>query len=112
MPCTFCLQTEGQLREASHEEYLVEDSSFVVYGRRIVDVELLGVRLARGCYSCKTDLRLVDINSENRHGLASTLSSQNRSCPVFIMVQTSKSAPVVRGKRQTFSVNAKAALGE
>ena len=106
------MRTEGQLREASHEECLVEDSSFVVHGRRIVDVELLEVRLARGCYSCKTDLRLVDINSENRHGLASTFSSQYRSCQVFNMVQTLKSAPVVRGKRQTFSANAKAALDE
>ena len=58
------------------------------------------------------DLRLVDIDSENRQGLGSILNIKCRSCQVLNMAQTSKTIPGLRGKRRTFSVNAKAALGE
>ena len=90
----------------------VAEDDFPVCGRRIIDVKLVAERLGRGCYGCGEKLHLCDILLENRSGLASTFSIICKSCGVVNSVQTSKTVPGRNGKRRTFSINTKAALGE
>ena len=49
--CTSQLQAERQLGEAEEED-LVGESSFIVYGCRMLDAELFAVRHARGYFGC------------------------------------------------------------
>ena len=98
--------------EEQSTEVTEEKSTFVVAGRRIIDIELVANCLARGCSTCKSELRLLDIVSENRQGLASIFSIKCQSCGILNAVQTSKTVAGMTGKRRTFSINAKAAVGE
>lgn len=84
---------------------------FAVCGRRVVDVRLVAERLDRGCYGCEENLHLIDIVQESKSGLASIFNVKCRSCGVMNSVQTSKTVPSKNGKRRTFSINTKAALG-
>lgn len=84
----------------------------VLEGRRIVELQLIIDRLRAGCCGCKARLCLCDLVRENRFGLASILVVRCASCGLENMVQTSKTHPGSKGKRRSYDVNSKAALGE
>ena len=52
------------------------------------------MRHAHGCFgSCKTDLRILDVDSENHQGLARSISIRRRLCQDLNMVLISKTSP-------------------
>ena len=66
--CTSQLYAEGQRIEA-HQEDLVGQSNFVVYGLPILDPEFFAVRHARGCVGCLARLTSSDQQSARDFGI-------------------------------------------
>ena len=85
-----------------------------ISGRRIVELELLGRLLDKGCLMCNTHLQLSNIVSERTYGLASMLYIRCSKCDFINTVQTGKRHydPHKAKTMPVFDVNTKAAGGK